>query len=333
MPVLRDIVGHKQVIESLRYALTKSLVNHAYIFSGPAGVGKKTVGLAFARTLLCRRGQGDACGECDDCTRSERGLHPDLHIIRPEGASIKINQLRAVQDGAAFTAFGTGRQVFLMEQAEKMTLAAANCFLKILEEPPAGIVFILVTDDPAGILPTVVSRCQQYRFNPLSGEEVMQVLTNTGTGACYNINSVRVAAELSGGCPGRALNMLDGPDKRSAMLDLLMRIVRERPGSVFIPVNELAERENLAEFINWLILFFRDVLIWQITGSTELMVNVDRHSYIVEMAGAYAKPEVMDILVTAGRASGLLASNVNQRLVLDYLLFKIAGRRMMIGGS
>ncbi|WP_347489598.1 DNA polymerase III subunit delta' [Desulfoscipio sp. XC116] len=324
MPLLGDVVGHKKIKERLKSALA-GRVNHAYLFGGPVGVGKKTIGLAFARALLCRRGRGDACGECDDCVRSERGVHPDLHIIRPEGASIKIHQLRAVQDGAAITAFGSGRQVFLVEQVEKMTLAAANCFLKILEEPPSGVVFILVTDDPARILPTVRSRCQQYRFTPLSGEEVLQVLANTGTGAEYDADSTRVAAALSGGCPGRALAMLSGPDKRGAMLELLMRLVRERPGSAFTPVEELAERENLAEFVNYAIPFFRDVLIWQTTGSAELLINVDRHSYIVELAGTYAKHEVMDILITAEKAFDRLASNVNQRLVLDFLLFKITG--------
>lgn len=322
MPVLRDVVGHEQIKERLRNALVKGLVNHAYLFGGPAGIGKKTAGLAFARALLCCRGGGDACGQCDDCIRSEQGVHPDLHIIRPEGATIKIHQLRALQDGAAFTAFGAGRQVFLMEQAEKMTLAAANCFLKILEEPPPGIVFILVTDDSARMLPTVLSRCQQYRFSPLSREQVLQVLANTGG---YDSNSASVAAALSGGCPGRALALLDGPDKRNAMLDLLLHIVRERPGSAFLPVDELAEREDLADFIYYVILFFRDVLIWQITGSTGLIINVDRISYITELAGAYARPQVMDILITAEKSSVRLAGNVNQRLVLDSLLFKITG--------
>jgi len=326
MPLLRDIVGHEQILTSLSYALSKNLVNHAYIFSGPMGVGKKTIGLSFARALLCCRGQGDACGECEDCTRTACGLHPDLHIISPEGASIKINQLRALQDVAAFTAFGTGRQVFLLEQAEKMTLAAANCFLKILEEPPAEIVFILVTDDTGGMLPTVLSRCQQYRFNPLSREDVLQVLNNMGDKTCYDINSVRVAAELSGGSPGQALVMLDGLDKRSVMLDILMQIIRERPGNIFLPVNDLDEREDLALFIDHVVLFFRDVLIWQITGTIELILNVDRHSDIIELAGTYVKPEVMDILLTAERASSLLASNVNQRLVLDSLLFRITGQ-------
>jgi len=152
------------------------------------------------------------------------------------------------------------------------------------------------------------------------------VLANTGDGACYDFNSVRVVAELSGGSPGQALARLDGLDKRIAMLDILMQIVKERPGNIFMPVNELDEREALASFIDYVVLFFRDVLIWQVTGSIELMVNVDRHSDIVELAGAYVKPEVMDILLTAVRASSLLASNVNQRLVLDSLLFKIAGQ-------
>ncbi|KAF1085866.1 DNA polymerase III subunit tau [Sporotomaculum syntrophicum] len=323
---LRDVVGHEQVVKSLQSALANNFVNHAYTFSGPTGLGKKSVGFAFARALLCRCNQGDACGECDDCNRSERGLHPDLHIISPEGNSIKIHQLRAVQESASITAYGMGRQVFLILQAEKMTLAAANCFLKTLEEPPAGVVFILITDEPAGMLPTVLSRCQQYRFSRLSREKVLRVLANKGSGAYYSVESAQVAAELSEGCPGRALAMLEDPNKRISRIELLMRIVRGRPGSAFLPVDKLTEREDLGEFINSVILIFRDVLIWQLTGSAELLINVDRHSDIIELAGTYVKPEVMDILITAEKSSDYLASNVNQRLVLDSLLFKITGQ-------
>ena len=317
--MLEGIIGHERVVSGLQYALTNQLVNHAYLFGGPSGVGKKTTAMSFARALLRPKGE-------------EAGFNPDLHIIRPEGGvksnakasgkkSIKINQLRDLQNNAFLTAFGAGRQVYIIEQADKMTDAAANCLLKILEEPPRGVVFILVTDNLDGLLPTILSRCQLYRFTSLTVAEVMHILTQEYD-KYDNIDSVRTAAELSGGSPGRALAVLQKHDKRERMLDLLIRLVRERPVSTLVPTPELDVREDLEEFINYLILVFRDVLLTQY-NIEELSVNVDRQSMIRELALIYQKREVMDILIYATDALNLLTGSINQRLVLDGLLFKL----------
>ncbi|SFR04217.1 DNA polymerase III subunit delta' [Desulfoscipio geothermicus] len=322
MPTLRDVVGHEKIKERLAAALAGDRLSHAYLFGGPAGVGKKTTGLAFARALLCSHGDNDACGVCGDCTRSARGVHPDLHVIRPDGAFIKIHQLRSVQDGAAVTPFGGDRQVYLVERAEKMTLEAANAFLKVLEEPPAGVIFILVSDDPAAILPTVLSRCQRYRFMRLSEEEVLRVVARETGGIT---EQVRAAARLSGGCPGLALELLDRMGRRDRMRELLMRLVRQRPASTLLPLDEFSGRADLEEFFNYLILLFRDVMVRQKAGGDDLLVNIDCRRDVDELARTYAAEEVLDILITAENASRKLAANTNQRLLLDTVLFKIAG--------
>ncbi len=324
MTALRDIAGHEMIKQSLHNALALDRVAHAYLFGGPPGVGKKTTAQAFAAALLCRQGAGDACGECGDCWRVQRGVHPDLQLIRPDGSSIKINQLRAVQESAAFSSFSGGRRVYLVEQAEKMTLEAANCFLRILEEPPGRVVFILVSDDPGGMLPTVLSRCHVYRFNPLARDEVLRVLA-----ARLNAGGERagVAASLSGGSPGRAMELLETGDRRAELLDMLLRLVRERPGGFCWPPDSLSDRSGVEEWAGFLTVFFRDVMVWQQTGAADLLVNADYQEQIAELAGAFSQREVLDILITAEKAARQLANNANQRLVLDALFFKIAGIR------
>jgi DNA polymerase-3 subunit delta' len=322
MPALRDVVGHDKIKRSLSYALATGRISHAYLFSGPPGVGKKTTGHAFARALLCGQSESDACGYCDDCARSERGVHPDLHIIRPQGGSIKIAQLRALQNSAAYTSFSGGRQVYLVEQAEKMTLEAANCILKILEEPPRGVTFILVADETDGLLPTIRSRCQLYRFSPLPEEEVYRVVEASGGD---DAGRARVAARISGGCPGRALAFLEGADKRDQMWGLLARLAGERPYGALLPVDGLGGRDELEAFINCAVLFFRDALVWRITGREELLINVDYRQNISRLAGIYSEREILDILVALEKAARRLAGNVNHRLLLDTLAFKIAG--------
>lgn len=317
----RDLAGHERIKESLFKARQLGRISHACLFSGPPGVGKKTAGLAWARALLCKKGDTDACGFCYDCQLFERGAHPDLKIIRPQGASIKIAQLRELQDSAALTSFGGGRQVYLIEQAEKMTNAAANCFLKILEEPPAGVVFILVADDGMAMLSTVMSRCQHYRFNPLPEDDVLQVLGRTCGG---NNDQARVAARMSMGCPGRALLMLNGSDQREEMLQLLMSLTGQRR---YLPVDGLGldGREDLDGFINCTRLFFRDALVWKISGSTELLINIDYQEAIAELAGAYEEQDLVDILLTLEKSARRLAGNANQRLLIDSLVLQITG--------
>ena len=327
MYALRDLEGHPKIRTSLVNAVRHNRVSHAYLFFGPPGVGKKTAGLAFARALLCRYGGGDACGNCDDCARSGRGAHPDLHVVRPEGASIKIKQLRGVRDGAVLTSFGGGRQVFLVEQAEKMTTEAANCILKTLEEPPGEVLVILVTDDPAGMLPTVLSRCQCLRFSVLTRDEVLRIISRTaGAG-----DRAGLAAALARGSPGRALALLEGTGDRDRVVELALRLAGQRRPGVPAPPEEPANREEAREFVRHITALFRDVMVRQ-HGAEDLLINIDRREDITALAGAYDRREVLDILITAEETDRRLAGNVNQRLALDSLLLKIAGKSSIKGG-
>ena len=146
----------------LRSILSSGRIAHAYFFKGPRGSAKDIVALDFARSLLCENaGTGGLfCGECRSCLDVEKNNHPDLHIIDKNGASIKIKSSHEILKEAFNKPYRMRRKVFLIRDAESMTLEAANALLKILEEPPEYVTFILTSSNPTAIPETVLSRCQ-----------------------------------------------------------------------------------------------------------------------------------------------------------------------------
>jgi DNA polymerase III subunit delta' len=203
-----DIIGHKEIIKALKTSLVGAKTGHAYLFMGPAGVGKKMLARELAKNLLCLghcgdgEGEGDLTGQCESCRLMERGLHPDFIPISPIGNSIKIEQLRELQRNAYLAPVLGTRKIFFFPDAELLTEAAANSFLKILEDPPAGVVFLFTAVRIDHILPTIRSRCQVYQLFPVPPEEITIWLKQKGL-----VESEAIELGLTcQGCPGAALN-------------------------------------------------------------------------------------------------------------------------------
>ncbi len=195
-----DIIGHKEVIKALSGALAEGKTGHAYLFVGPAAVGKKTLVSAFVKQLLCLEQGADSCG-CRSCKQLDMGNHPDFETILPSGNSIKIDQLRDMQHSAYLRPVLGSHKIFFFPGAELLTEAAANSFLKILEEPPSGVVFLFTAVRADNILPTIRSRCQVFQLFPVPTEEITHWLIEKG----FTEGEARKRAETSGGIPGVAM--------------------------------------------------------------------------------------------------------------------------------
>ena len=209
------IGGHDRLIEGFRRALKRGRLAHAYFFAGPAGVGKRLFATELGRALLCERPPAhlEACDECASCVQIDAGTHPDFFAAaRPaDAAGFPIDLMRAICANFALkSARGKGR-VVLVDDADELDdpitqHAAANAFLKTLEEPPPRSVLILIGSSPERQLPTIVSRCQVVRFAPLPAELVRKVLMEKGvTEPDLRERLVR----LSGGSPGQALALAE----------------------------------------------------------------------------------------------------------------------------
>lgn len=193
-----ELLGQEDAKRLLQNALRKDAVSHAYLFTGPAGSGQVKMALTFAQAIFCTASKDDACGECLECRKVEHGNHPDLTLLRPDGSSIKIDQIRELQRVFSYRSEGINPKVYIIEGADKMTVQAANSLLKFLEEPPAPAVGILISDNSSSLLPTIQSRTQRIPFSPLHPDIMLQALSGEGV----PVPLARCAVSLTAGLDG-----------------------------------------------------------------------------------------------------------------------------------
>ena len=177
--VFDGIAGQPRVCAFLLSCATSDRVSHAYLFCGPAGSHKLQAATAFARALLCEEGFGRGCAGCESkaCARIGRRAHPDVHYLAPEGsAGYVVGQIRALTADASLAPIEGRRKVYIVDRADTLGTAAANAFLKTLEEPPADVVLILLAASRDGVLPTIASRCQTVAFRHIPASEAASLL-------------------------------------------------------------------------------------------------------------------------------------------------------------
>ncbi len=251
-----DIIGQEKAKELLKRSASRNKMSHAFLFRGTAGIGKKTTAKAFAACINCLAPENlEACGKCNACRKLGANTHPDFLVIEPEGASIKINQVRELRQILAFPPYEGRYRIVLLADVHTMRREAANSLLKTLEEPPPNTVLILTGDEAAGILPTIVSRCQGIPFYPLTQEQVADELIKTRS---LDFDQAQSLAEISEGSPGRARLLLD-EDLLAVRREIIAEISHRAPDDpqTIETVYRLAEtaaklKENLHELFELL---------------------------------------------------------------------------------
>ncbi len=210
MPVLSDFQGQGALYDGLIRTLAEGTFVHAYLISGARGIGKRTLAMLMAQHLLCT-GENRPCGVCPSCIQVRDGNHPDVIIVTPGKPlspevktglmGIPVDEIRYVNGLVGQHTFVGGRRVVVIERAEKMNAPAQNALLKTLEEPLAGTVFLLLTESPELLLPTIVSRCRALKLHPWPDEVVLRALK------VHHVDEVmaRKALSVSGGSIGRAI--------------------------------------------------------------------------------------------------------------------------------
>jgi DNA polymerase-3 subunit delta' len=315
-----DIAGHGEVTAMLRNMLSSGRMPHALLFVGPAGIGKMLVARTLAAAILCGAGRDEPCGGCPSCRLVAQGAHPDLVVLAADGTSLKIDQIRALQHEAALAPYYGAGRVFLVEEAERLTVQAANSLLKILEEPPVGSVFILTAASQHAMLPTVVSRCRVFTFRPLVPEALARLLAARGT------DGARAAARLSGGRVGEALTLL--AEGGLALRDAALAVVAGLPtGGASLVWTQGAALDKLSApeltaFLRHLSQVLRDLLVI-VSGREELALNSDAVDELRRAAAAWDAPRLDEALRAVGDAGRALEGNANTRLTLEAMLIHL----------
>src|ERR687885_2104724 len=198
---MRELLGQPRLIERLGEQLARGEASHAYLISGPRSIGKHTLALRIAQTLLCETGRTPGgCGRCLACRKIERGTHPDVRVIEKphDRERISIEQVREMQRDIALRPLEGERRVVIIDDAAELSLDAQHSLLKTVEEPPAHAVVLIVTRTPRGIEETIVSRCQPLPMRPIPTERIRAfVAERTGDGAL-----AALVAPLAQGRPG-----------------------------------------------------------------------------------------------------------------------------------
>ncbi|PIP08873.1 MAG: DNA polymerase III subunit delta', partial [Syntrophobacteraceae bacterium CG23_combo_of_CG06-09_8_20_14_all_50_8] len=194
--LFKDIFGHERQIALLKGFMAQDRLPHALLFHGVEGIGKKTTALVFAKALNCLTGNHDACDACSSCRKVDHKNHLDVVVFEAEGQFIKIQAVRDLQQQLKFKPWEGKKRVCIINDAEKMNNVAANALLKTLEEPPSSNIMILISAQPHQLPATIISRCQQLRFSPLTEDDVVAFLKARFS---LETEAAQVLASSSGG--------------------------------------------------------------------------------------------------------------------------------------
>jgi DNA polymerase-3 subunit delta' len=315
------IIGQERAIGVLRRSISAGRVAHAYLFSGVEGCGKKMSAKAFVQAVFC--GQEEACGVCPSCRKLAGGQHPDLHMLEPDGAFIKIDQVRELQRELSFRPFEAPKKACIIDGADKFNLSSGNALLKTLEEPPGDALMILIAPDPSSVLQTILSRCQALAFRPLSAELIEKRLLQEQ----FPADAAKVAATLSGGSLSKAHHIAtDGAlEGRHSFLTRVFSLSMKEITPLFAAAEEFAaDKERLSGYLELLLSFLRDILIYRSTP--EALTNADLQQLIAKEAERSSEGEVMELIEQLIAMRRMLARNVNTKLALEVFFMRLGKR-------
>jgi DNA polymerase-3 subunit delta' len=317
-----SILGQERAIRFLRQIMKKKRIPNAMLFTGIDGIGKQTTARSFGMALNCTDPHGaEACMACASCAKVLSGAHPDVIVVEPDGTFIKIDQVRAVSRQLRFAPLEGRWRLVIVNDAHVMNLEAGNAILKMLEEPPEGTVIILTATQTTGLLPTIVSRCQQIAFRPIPHETVAGVLMEKQG---VDRETAETLALCSKGSLGKALSV-DAEKWTAWRSGLLGQIASLSPGAVQ-PILSLAEtlsrdKSRLAEGLDMMATWFRDVLMWQI--APDRVINQDFKKEIELAAQGLPVSRLLEKVEAVRKTREAISRNANPRLALEVMMIRL----------
>lgn len=325
-----DIIGHEWAVNQLREHVAQNRLRHAYLITGPQGLGKRTLALHLAQAAICTQppAPGEPCGVCANCRRLAKMQHPDLNVIQPEltGGTLKVDQIRDLQHTLSLSPYEAAYRIALLLHFENAHSSAANALLKTLEEPGPKVLLILTADSPESLLPTVVSRCEVLRLAPVHLKTLSQGLQTQ-----YRLDAERanLLAHLSGGRPGLALTYNQQPellDQRNNWLDEHLSLLAsnriDRFAYAEASTKDPKEREMPRQMLRVWLSLWRDVML-ESTGASTPLVNYDRANAVHQIARLLNRDRARQAVMGIERTLGLLDMNVNTRLALEVLMLDL----------
>ena len=326
MGSFKDVVGHKDIINYIRNAVTENKVSHAYILNGERGSGKKMLANLFATTLLCEEQGPDPCNACHSCHQAESGNHPDIiRVTHEKPNTISVDDIRRqVNEDIQIKPYQGPYKIYIIAEADLMTVQAQNALLKTIEEPPAYAVIFLLTENAEALLPTITSRCVMLKLRNIKDTLIRKYLMETMHVPDYKADMCTAFAQ---GNMGRAI-MLASSDHfneiREEAVQLLKYINEMDISEVTKAIKKIGSNKlEINDYLDIIMIWYRDVLLYKATKDMDKVVFKDQISYIQERAKKSSYEGIELILESLEKAKTRLKANVNFDLVTELLLLTI----------
>jgi len=326
-----DILGHGWAADMLRRHIAAERLRHAYLFSGPNGVGRRMLALRFAQAINCTAPPepGVPCGACRTCQQIDRMQQPDLIVVQSEGEgdSLKVDQVRELEHALALAPYESAYRVALLLRFEEATDGAQNALLKTLEEPNPRVVLLLTANEPENLKPTIASRCENLRLRPIPIEELARALREREN---LPQEKAELIAHVAGGRPGIALRLTRDESllaAREAWLEDFFRLLAEsRRGRLKYSMRKIEKRprdevkSELREGLAYWLSLWRDVLLVA-SGSDAPLTNLDRAEQIRKLAEAAGEKKAA-VLTRRLEHSFARLNTAHLQVLLDNLLLE-----------
>ena len=320
-----DIYGYETIKEHLQTAISTKKVSHAYIISGGLGAGKKMVATAFAKTLQCEAGGIEPCGKCHSCIQTDTFNQPDIIWVKSIKNSIGVDDVREqLVSDIQIKPYSSPYKIYIIDDADRLTVQAQNAILKTIEEPPHYGIVILLAKNPGVFLQTISSRCVHIELKPLNDDVVIKYLKDN-----YDVGDAecKFASRFAGGRIGRAVTMVQSTEFAQLREDV-MKVVRNAKDMNTTDILSLVKnvanyKLSIDDYLDLLAMWYRDVLMFKSTNDTNLLIFTDKMSLIKEQASHMSYEGLGDIIESIDKVKIRLQANVNFELVMELLVMAI----------
>ena len=326
MSGFKDVVGHRDIIQYIQDAVGQNKVSHAYILNGQRGSGKKMLAKLFAMTLQCESGKSEPCGICRSCIQANNGNQPDIITVKHEKpASISVDDVREQVNGdIMIKPYSSPYKVYIIPEADLMTVQAQNAILKTIEEPPEYAVIFLLTENVDSLLPTIRSRCVMLKLRNIKDKLVKKYLIEQLQVPDYQ---AELCAAFAQGNIGRA-TMLATSEQFNEIKEeaiQLLKYIDDMELHEIVSAIKAINRYKLQveDYLDIITIWYRDVLLYKATKDVGGLVFSDQLKFIKEKASKSSYEGIERILEGIEKAKTRLKANVNFDLTMELLLLTI----------
>lgn len=328
MTDFRQIVGHKELKKHFKLSLTSKQVSHAYLIYGEDDSGKMMLAKAFAMALQCKElTNEDSCGICTSCKQFKSANHPDvIYVERLKNKyEIGVDDIREqVNNNIVIKPYSSPYKIYIIDEAQMLSVQAQNALLKTLEEPPGYAIVLLITNNLSSILETIQSRCIMLQTKPVEKDLIKVHLMSEHQIPDYQ---AELSAIFAQGNVGKAINYASSEkfiETKNDILNILKHIDEKENYELIDFANNLTkEKDNVLNVLDLILLWYRDLLMYKVTKNPNLLLYKKEISSISKIANMISYEGIQDILKSIEETKIKIEANVNMETTLQLMLFKI----------